>query len=307
MQQPLTSSAFDLPERLAPKADPALIADDERHFAAVAKCLEQSVAELTERLDAERRGTRRHGPAGDGPGRGDPPAHRPPAHPCAASAWTCASGAWSARTAPSPCTSDGSASPTGAGRRLLVDWRSPPPSRSSGHHARPMGLVSRRRYRWTHGRISDYWDEGVHRGTELAGHAALGRPVRLHREPGRHRSARMRDVLGTIQGPTRTPSSGRDPAAPSWSTAAGDRQDGRRPAPLRLSPALRSPGGPPPRLCCSSARTGRTWPTSPTSCPAWAREGCRPARTAGPRGRGRRCGGRDRPGGGPPGSRRRTW
>ncbi|MGW7585213.1 hypothetical protein ACWGKU_29040 [Kitasatospora sp. NPDC054768] len=27
-----TTSAFELPERLAAKADPALIADDERHF-----------------------------------------------------------------------------------------------------------------------------------------------------------------------------------------------------------------------------------------------------------------------------------
>ncbi|CAM5732936.1 AAA family ATPase OS=Streptomyces alboniger OX=132473 GN=CP975_30010 PE=4 SV=1 [Streptomyces alboniger] len=52
---PLTTSAFDLPDRLAPKADPTLIADDEQHFAAIAECLEQSIAELTARLDAERR------------------------------------------------------------------------------------------------------------------------------------------------------------------------------------------------------------------------------------------------------------
>jgi hypothetical protein len=52
---PLTTSAFDLPDRLAHKADPALIAGDERHFAAVADCLEQSIAELSDRLEAERR------------------------------------------------------------------------------------------------------------------------------------------------------------------------------------------------------------------------------------------------------------
>src|SRR3954468_3551526 len=52
---PLTTSAFDLPEHLAAKADPALIAGDEQHFAAIAESLEQSIAELTERLDAERR------------------------------------------------------------------------------------------------------------------------------------------------------------------------------------------------------------------------------------------------------------
>ena len=51
---PLTTSAFDLPERLAVKADPALIAADDGHFAAIAGSLEHSVAELSARLDAPR-------------------------------------------------------------------------------------------------------------------------------------------------------------------------------------------------------------------------------------------------------------
>ena len=34
---PLTTSAFDLPDRLSAKADPALIAGDEQHFAAIAR------------------------------------------------------------------------------------------------------------------------------------------------------------------------------------------------------------------------------------------------------------------------------
>ena len=55
MGAPLNISAFDLPERLAAKADPALIAGDERHFAAIAQTLEQSIAELSGRLEAERR------------------------------------------------------------------------------------------------------------------------------------------------------------------------------------------------------------------------------------------------------------
>ena len=50
----MTASAFDLPARLARKADPALIADDERHFAAIAESLEQSIADLSGRLEAER-------------------------------------------------------------------------------------------------------------------------------------------------------------------------------------------------------------------------------------------------------------
>ena len=51
----LTTSAFDLPDRLTAKADPALIAGDERHFAAIAESLEQSIADLSDRLDAERK------------------------------------------------------------------------------------------------------------------------------------------------------------------------------------------------------------------------------------------------------------
>ena len=51
----LPTSAFDLPDHLAAKADPALIAADEQHFAAIAESLEQSIADLSDRLDAERR------------------------------------------------------------------------------------------------------------------------------------------------------------------------------------------------------------------------------------------------------------
>jgi hypothetical protein len=49
---PLSTSAFDLRDRLTPKADPTLIAGDERHFAAIADSLVQSIAELSDRLDA---------------------------------------------------------------------------------------------------------------------------------------------------------------------------------------------------------------------------------------------------------------
>jgi DNA helicase IV len=51
----LTASVFDLPDHLTPKADPTLIAGDEQHFAAIAASLEQSIADLSDRLDAERK------------------------------------------------------------------------------------------------------------------------------------------------------------------------------------------------------------------------------------------------------------
>jgi DNA helicase IV len=61
-----------------------------------------------------------------------------------------------------------------------------------------MGLASRRRYRWTRGRISDYWDE-VFTSDGFEGHAALDDQSAFIASLGSNRSPRMRDVLGTIQ------------------------------------------------------------------------------------------------------------
>ncbi|MET0837560.1 MAG: AAA family ATPase, partial [Marmoricola sp.] len=52
---PLTTSAFDLPDHLATKADPALVGTDDRHFAAIAESLERSVADLSDRLETARK------------------------------------------------------------------------------------------------------------------------------------------------------------------------------------------------------------------------------------------------------------
>ena len=86
------------------------------------------------------------------------------------------------------------------GRRLLVDWRSPAAEPFFGAtHANPMGLSSRRRYRWKRGRVSDYWDE-VFTADGYDGHSAtLDDQSAFIASLGSTRSARMRDVLGTIQ------------------------------------------------------------------------------------------------------------
>jgi hypothetical protein len=85
------------------------------------------------------------------------------------------------------------------GRRLLLDWRSPAAEPFFGAtHADPMGLTSRRRYRWIRGRITDYWDE-VFTADGLDGHAALDDQSAFIASLGSNRSDRMRDVLGTIQ------------------------------------------------------------------------------------------------------------
>ena len=51
----MTTSPFDLPDRLHAKADPALIREDERHLAAIAASIDRTVDEVTARLAVLRR------------------------------------------------------------------------------------------------------------------------------------------------------------------------------------------------------------------------------------------------------------
>ncbi|MEQ4720707.1 RNA polymerase recycling motor ATPase HelR [Nonomuraea sp. B19D2] len=195
---PLTTSAFDLPVRLSPKADPALIAGDEQHFAAIAESLEQSIAELSDRLDAERKS-----PGGKGRQAmdRDMEIHRLTARLRALRRFgldLCLGHMVSADN-PEPVYIGRLGLTDSAGRRLLLDWRSPAAEPFFGAtHANPMGLASRRRYRWTRGRISDYWDE-VFTSDGFEGHAALDDQSAFIASLGGNRSGRMRDVLGTIQ------------------------------------------------------------------------------------------------------------
>ncbi len=195
---PRTTGPFELPDRLAAKADPALIADDEKHFAAVAESLDQAVAELSERLDAVLRAP---GGVGREAMERDLEVHR-------------LSGRLRAlrRFGLDLClgrivSTDGS-EPLYIGRlgltdsdgnRLLVDWRSPAAEPFfAATHAHPMDLASRRRYRWNGGRITDYWDEVFTEGG-LDEHAALDDQSAFIASLGTNRSERMRDVLSTIQ------------------------------------------------------------------------------------------------------------
>lgn len=195
---PLTTSAFNLPDHLAPKADPALITGDEQHFAAIAQCLEQNIAELSERLDAERRS-----PGGVGRQAMDRDAeiHRLTARLRALRRFglDLCLGHMVGEDNPEPLYIGRLGLTDSTGRRLLLDWRSPAAEPFFGAtHANPMGLASRRRYRWTRGRISDYWDE-VFTPDGYAGHAALDDQSAFIASLGSNRSVRMRDVLGTIQ------------------------------------------------------------------------------------------------------------
>ncbi|MCF6742830.1 AAA family ATPase [Blastococcus sp. KM273128] len=194
----VSTRAFDLPDHLAAKADPALVAADERHFTLIADSLARSIAELAERLAAERAAP---GGAGQAALDRDLEVHRLATRLRTLRRFgldLCLG-----RVVPAdggePVYVGRLGLTDGAGRRLLVDWRSPAAEPFfAATHAAPMGLASRRRYRWTRGRITDYWDE-VFTADGLEGHAALDDQSAFLASLGGTRSARMRDVLGTIQ------------------------------------------------------------------------------------------------------------
>ncbi|UQI46244.1 AAA family ATPase [Streptomyces sp. HU2014] len=195
---PLITSAFDLPHHLSPKADPALIDSDEKHFAAISESLEQSIAELSDRLEAARK-------APGGIGREamdrDMEIHRLTGRLRTLRRFglDLCLGHIVPADSPEPVYIGRLGLTDSTGRRLLLDWRSPAAEPFfAATHANPMGMASRRRYRWTRGRISDYWDE-VFTADGLEGHAALDDQSAFIASLGGNRSERMRDVLSTIQ------------------------------------------------------------------------------------------------------------
>ncbi|GAA3710456.1 RNA polymerase recycling motor ATPase HelR [Terrabacter ginsenosidimutans] len=193
-----TTSAFDLRDHLTAKSDPALIAHDDAHFAAVAETMAQTVADLSDRLEVARRA-----PAGTGQAAldRDQEVHRLTARLRTLRRFglDLCLGHMVNENDSRPVYVGRLGLTDSTGRRLLIDWRSPAAEPFFGAtHANPLGLVSRRRYRWTRGRISDYWDE-VFTPDGLEGRAALDDESAFIASLGASRSPRMRDVLATIQ------------------------------------------------------------------------------------------------------------
>jgi hypothetical protein len=192
------TAPFALPDSLADKLDPSLIDQDRDHFRAVAASLEHAIAELEESLAETKRTGARYGTAAL---ERDQEVHRQTARLRALRRFDL-------DLCLGRIVHEDDAEPTYIGRfgladtdgrRLLVDWRSPAAEPFfAATHAHPAGLVSRRRYRWTGGRVVDYWDEAF---TEegLTHTAALDDQSAFIATLGGSRTARMRDVLGTIQ------------------------------------------------------------------------------------------------------------
>ena len=194
---PLTTSAFDLAGH-PHKAEPALIAQDDEHFAAIARSLAESQADLSDRIDAARKE-----PGGTGREAMDRDLE---VHRLTARLRTLRRFGLDLCLGRIVKEDDSEPVYVGRlgltdkdGRRLLLDWRSPAAEPFFGAtHANPMGLVSRRRYRWTRGRIGDYWDE-VFTADGFEGNAALDDQSAFIAMLGTSRTSQMRDVLGTIQ------------------------------------------------------------------------------------------------------------
>ncbi|TPW77399.1 RNA polymerase recycling motor ATPase HelR [Schumannella soli] len=202
-----TSSVFDLPDRLAAKRAPELIAADQAHFARIETELARQRADLATRLATT---LRMPGGSGQEALDRDQEVHRLTARLRSLSRFgldLCLG-----RIVPA---GDPTGDPASAivyigrlgltdreGNRLLVDWRSPAAEPFFGAtHADPLGLASKRRYRWARGRITDYWDElyVADELTERTERAALDDQSAFIASLGGVRSSRMRDVLGTIQ------------------------------------------------------------------------------------------------------------
>src|SRR5215216_4670552 len=174
------------------------MAGDEQHLAAVAESLEQQIADLTDRLDALRKAA---GGTGQKALDRDLEIHRLTARLRLLRRYglDLCLGRMVYTDSPEPVYIGRLGLTDSTGRRLLIDWRTPAAEPFfAATRANPMGLTSRRRYRWTRGRISDYWDE-VFSVDGLEGQLALDDESAFIASLGSSRSPRMRDVLSTIQ------------------------------------------------------------------------------------------------------------
>ena len=196
---PRDTSIFALPDHRPAKADPALIAADERHFATLSRALAEKVAGLTARLDARRRD-----PAGSGAQtiERDADIRRMAAELSTLRRFglDLCIGHFATAAEPDPVYVGRIGLLDSSGTPLLVDWRTPAAEPFfAATLADPMGVTYRRRYRWSGGRIVDFWDEVLGDDGDPASRASLDEQSAFLSSLGGARTGRMRDVLATIQ------------------------------------------------------------------------------------------------------------
>jgi DNA polymerase III delta prime subunit len=199
---PPQTSAFALPARRAAKAAPALIADDEERFAEIGAALAEARADTARRIAAVLEEPSRSGEAALDR---DLEIHRLSAQQRTLDRYgldLCVGRVTYATATRADSVAHLYIGRTGmtdaTGRRLLVDWRAPAAEPYfSATPARPMGVAVRRRYRFTGGRVSDYWDEALSGNVESS--AALDDESAFIASLGASRSPQMRDVLSTVQ------------------------------------------------------------------------------------------------------------
>jgi len=193
------ASVFALPARLAAKAASTLIARDEEQFERIATSLAASLDDLLRRRDELLRR-----PGGDGPEamERDLEVHRLGARLRTLRRFgldLCLGRMVFGGDDRDPVYLGRLSLTDADGHRLLIDWRAPAAEPFfAATHAAPHGLASRRRYRWTNGRVTDYWDE-VFTPDGLEARAALDDQSAFIASLGASRTPRMRDVLATIQ------------------------------------------------------------------------------------------------------------
>ncbi|QGN33326.1 RNA polymerase recycling motor ATPase HelR [Microlunatus sp. Gsoil 973] len=197
----MTTSVFQLAPHHPATCHPELVADDEQLFTAMATNLDRQLATLSGQLDQLRRS-----PGGKGRAAADRDIeiHRISARlrllrrfglDLCLGRMVPADGSEPVYIGRLGLTDD-------SDRRLLIDWRTPAAEPYfAATAADPMGLASRRRYRWSRGRITDFWDEVFPtEGRDIpADGLVLDEDSAFIASLAGSRSPRMRDVLGTIQ------------------------------------------------------------------------------------------------------------
>ncbi|MBS43333.1 MAG: AAA family ATPase [Nocardioides sp.] len=191
-------SFLALPDPLAAKSDPLLVGADEQHFALIDTALQAAVADLEERLAEVRAGS-----GGDYQEvlERDQQVHHLTGRLRALRRYGVDLCLGRMDPVDGPPVYVGRLGLSGpGGDRLLVDWRTPAAEPwFAATHGDPRGLVSRRRYRWSAGRVVDYWDEVFDPDAVAAHAAALDDRSSFVASLGEARTGRMRDVLGTLQ------------------------------------------------------------------------------------------------------------